>query len=424
MSRRHLPKIGLWENGSVPNEGSHLAISWLLGGELEVRSTSWVGVVQLSGVHIHVVPKLAGGSLAVLRMLEYAGGLDLTRELPLQRDLGPQGHDLFDLLCRLLGVEVRRLLRDGLNRDYRTSDDTLGVLRGRLRYREQYLRRFGQVFPLDCQFDEFDSDTVDNQLVATALLRARRLARSGAVRRELTLLAGVFTEACSPANHDVEWYDRTLHYTRRNERYRRTHVLSKLVLRGLAFEDLYDTSEGRVGTFLIDMNKVFESFVTRLVAKALEGTGLAVTAQSRHSAVIVDERTGETYASIVPDLIVREGTTGQCVPIDVKYKQYDQRNVSTSDVYQAFVYACALTSPDTLPRAGIIYPAAQEIAGPRLSVRPVRGPPVARILGAGLDIRSVLHALGPAGDHSQLLEQVGQMVEEITGLRRSVGGAA
>ena len=47
---------------------------------LRVRTRSWVGVVRLPTVEIRVVPKVTGDLLGLVRLLEYASGLDaLTR---------------------------------------------------------------------------------------------------------------------------------------------------------------------------------------------------------------------------------------------------------------------------------------------------------------------------------------------------------
>ena len=70
----------------------------------------------------------------------------------------------------LLIEEVKALIRDGLIRDYHTVDDSVDVLRGRLRVREQFLRRYGQLHRIECSFDEFDGDIPENQMLAAALL--------------------------------------------------------------------------------------------------------------------------------------------------------------------------------------------------------------------------------------------------------------
>lgn len=149
--------------------GARLDVRWLVDGRVEVKASSWVGTVRFSGLEIRVVPKLVGGSLRVLRMIEYASGIRMLSHLPPNQRLQAEGSDLFQLIVLALVQEARLLLRDGLIRDYRPMEDSLTVLRGRLRMRNQFLRRFGSLHQLECQFDEYDGDIPDNQLLAAAL---------------------------------------------------------------------------------------------------------------------------------------------------------------------------------------------------------------------------------------------------------------
>ncbi|MEY4373486.1 MAG: hypothetical protein RL219_2255 [Actinomycetota bacterium] len=110
-------------------------------------------------------------------------------------------------------------------------------------------------------------------------------------------LVGLLTDSCEVTTTDPTWFERAIRYDRRNARYRPAHELSLLVLRSAAFDDIYDTSSGRVGAFLLDMNVVFEKFITRLVEDALKPTDLTVDRQSRLQAVIRDDTTGRSYAA-------------------------------------------------------------------------------------------------------------------------------
>ena len=91
----------------------------------------------------------------------------------------------------LLTEEIKALIRDGLIRDYHPVEDSLDVLRGRLRVREQFLRRYGQLHRIECSFDEFDGDVPENQLLAAALQAAAP--RAGDLTYATTL-------ACSAAS--------------------------------------------------------------------------------------------------------------------------------------------------------------------------------------------------------------------------------
>src|SRR3954470_18245602 len=68
--------------GGDGEAGARLSVKWLAHGHLDIAASSWVGVVRFSGLDVHVVPKFVGGSLRVLRMLEYAAGIRMMRRLP------------------------------------------------------------------------------------------------------------------------------------------------------------------------------------------------------------------------------------------------------------------------------------------------------------------------------------------------------
>jgi 5-methylcytosine-specific restriction enzyme subunit McrC len=160
---------------------------------------------------------------------------------------------------------------------------------------------------------------------------------------------------------------------------------------------------------MLDMNVVFEAFVTRLVREALKDDPLLrCSAQKSLSAAIRDDVRERSYQSLRPDLILENLVAGDRVPVDIKYKLYERRRLSSPDIYQAFMYAVALDNSD-VRRAGLIYPAEEPRSGPVLSVRDPNGSVQARIKAIALDVPAVLGALGTS-----------HQVDVMTGLRSSL----
>ena len=190
----------------------------------------------------------------------------------------------------------------------------------------------------------------------------------------------------------------------------------RLVLEGLALNDHIDKSSHNLTSFMVDMNAIFERFVTRLVINSLVGTPLRARAQQSIRAVILDEETGDTYSRIRPDLLIEDTTTGHTVPIDVKYKLYDAaKKISSADIYQSFVYAYSVGAQTDNPRAGLIYPSTTSISGPALYIKPLAGAKPARIRGAGIDVSAALEAIGSPAEES-LHERMRATIREVTGL--------
>ncbi len=340
---------------------------------IRLSATSWIGVVRFESFEVRVVPKHVGGDLGVLEMLDYASGLNALSRLPVARRLALEGASLLDLIAWLLTEECDRIVRDGLLQDYVTHEEMLPMLRGRLRMADQMLRRFGRLDQLECLFDELETDILENKVLAYALGTVRQVSRHEAVRARASRLHQILSEACDPGGLDVETAERDLWYHRRNEHYRIAHRLALLLLRRLAIRDPFAAAPDRSFAFLIDMNRLFEDFVTQLLRDAFAGTSVAVRAQPRDRTLVRDDATGRPYAAAIPDVLLEWHTDGvrRRIPVDAKYKLYDEQKLQPGDVYQTFFYAYAYSrrSSESPSSAFILYPGSSTSPGTRLRVQ-------------------------------------------------------
>lgn len=363
-----------------------------------VSAKSWVGVVRFSGFEVRVVPKLAGGNLGVVRMLDYASGINALRRYEAARDLEAVGDNLVELIAWLFADACGRLVRDGLLSDYVSREDSLHTLRGSLRVLDQVRHKFGRVDPLEVAYDEFESDIPENQIIAAALDATRGVVRTPVVQRPIRRFHSIFHEACDASGVDPLALLTDQSYTRRNEHYRGAHSLAALLLRRLAVRDLFTPGGTRSFAFLLDMNELFELFVSRLVTEAFEPVGIHVHAQRRDRSIVIDESTGKGYSAIIPDLLLEARFRGIPIrlPVDAKYKLYDDKKIQESDVYQAFFYAFAYaaeTHRRHLARAVILYPRAGDGSDAALRVETHIGSQSARIQAFGIDIDAALAAV-------------------------------
>lgn len=359
-----------------------------------IRTTSWIGVVRFSSFEICVTPKYAGGTLGVLQMLSHTRGFDALKRLPASRALAIQGVHLIDLIAMLLAEEAHRLARGGLLADYVTREDTLPMVRGRLLPLEQVTRRPGRVDRLECRFDEFESDVDENRLVAAGLDVIGRFCRRDDVRRNVNRARSVFDDACDAGALDAAWLADDVSYHRRNDHYRQAHLFARLILRNLAVRDIYTSGQANSFAFLIDMNRLFEEFVTSLVRRRLEPHGFVVRSQARDRSLLVDVVTNRPYHSIRPDIVAeRLDAVGSRIrlPIDAKYKLYEDAKVAASDLYQAFIYGYAYGDASS-GHAYLLFPS----LGPTrtdVRVRSEAGLWSAQISAVGIELTKVLAAV-------------------------------
>jgi len=367
---------------------------------VRVRATSWIGVVRFEGFEIRVVPKLVGGNLGVIEMIDYASGLGALARFGGVRRLAvaPAGR-LVDLLGLLLAESGENIMRDGLLQDYVAHEETLPMVRGRLLPAEQVQRHFGRVDRLECRFDELETDILENRLLTIGLALARRVCRDPDVRRRLARVHGVFSDACTTNGLDPASAVVAVAYDRRNSHYRTAHAYARYFIERLGVADLFAPGGGRSFAFLLDMNVLFEQFVTRFLEDSFAGSTVRVLAQRRDRSLILNEATWRPYAAVIPDVLLERNDDGvrRRVPVDAKYKLYDERKIDPADVYQVFFYAYAYAhKPEIDPdrtSAFIVYPASTGAAGARLRVQGHDGVAAARLRAIPFDVEAALVAI-------------------------------
>ena len=315
-----------------------------LDSEYILTPQSTVGAVEIGDLSVLIEPKI--GIPQVLSLACYAIGK--VKFQPEDFDYRAE-YALPDALAIALTSHARRAFARGLLHGYRTEEGALYTVRGRIRFDEQLRRRFGVPLPVEVRYDEFTDDVLANRLVKAAAYRlSQARLRSIPARRNLGWLAAMLEEVSLVdfPPKDVP----SVRYDRLNEHYRGVVELSRLILRHGEFE----TGRGavRASGFLMDMNAVFQEFVTEALRDEL-----------RVSPSVFGEKAIESldYGGRIhlrPDLTWWDGST--CVFVgDAKYKKITHASVPNADLYQLLAYATALDLPGGL----LIY--AQDEAEPR-----------------------------------------------------------
>ena len=292
-----------------------------------VAAGQWVGALRCGDLVVRVTPTV--GAVRVLRLLARAAGV---RDLRVDdAALGLAGDaSLSGVLAVLLEREAAdRLVAQPL-RGYRTEEQTLPVVRGRLRLVDQELRRFGVVPPLEVTVDEWTTDTDENRRLRAAvqlLLRAPDVpARTLAgLRRVDRLLADVRLPALGSTL--APWRP-----TRLNAH---LHPLLRLADLALAAASVEHRAGDVVARgFTVNMALLFERLVARLLDERCRAEGA--------HRLRVQERTyladGQRLL-MKPDLLVRDAA-GPVAVADTKYKLLgDDGHFPNADAYQLLAYA-------------------------------------------------------------------------------------
>ena len=345
-----------------------------------------VGAVEIGDLSVLIRPKI--GIPQLISLACYAIGNVRFRANDFDF---PEERALPDALALAFTSAAQRAFSRGLLHDYRTWEEALYGVRGRIRFADQIRRRPGIPLPMEVRYDEFTDDILANQLVKAAAMRlgAMRL-RSDKARRSLGWVVAML-DGVSPAEfppRDVP----EVEFSRLNEHYRGVVTLARLILRHGAFEARRGAV--RASGFLMDMTQVFQEFVTVALREAL---GVPARLFGERSIASLDE-TGRI--GLRPDLVWREDAA--CVFVgDAKYKNITDERVPNSDLYQLLAYTTALDLPGGL----LIYAEGEAEASTY----------VVRVSHKHLEVA----ALDLSGSLEEVLKRVDQLADKVRAVRSS-----
>ena len=343
----------------------------------------------MGDLSVSIQPKLPVSR--VLYLASYAiGQIDFREELFDYTD----EPTLVEALVPVFTAAARRAFSCGLLHGYRTEEDSLQTVRGRIRVDDQIRRRFGIPIPLEVRYDDFTVDVLPNRLVKAAALRLLGLRIH---TRSRVKLAGVLANLEDVSL--VEFSSRAVpevRFDRLNEHYREVVELSRLILRHTSIE----TERGNVRAtgFLVDMKVVFQEFVTRALRLALGLSERTFRSDTRIPNIWLDEADN---VRLKPDLTWWDGH--ECTFVgDAKYKKVKDDRVPNADLYQLLAYATALNLPGGL----LVYAKGEDTevvhcvrhAGKRLEV-------------AALDL---------SGSIDEIHARIGELARRVRALRRGV----
>ena len=297
---------------------------------------STVGALDIGDLSVSIQPKLPIGR--VLYLASYAMEAVDFREERFEFQTQPT---LVEALVPALARAARRAFARGLLHGYRTEEEPLHAVRGRIRVADQVRRRFDIPLPVEVRYDDFTDDILANRLVKAAAGRLGKLRiRSAKSRLDLGWIAATLD------NVSLVEFSRVgvpaVKFDRLNGHYREVVNLARLILRHTAIETA--RGKARANGFLMDMNVVFQEFVTRALREELKLSESTFPSDKRLPRLHLDE---DWQVPLKPDLSWWNGTTCTFVG-DAKYKRVKHTHVPNADLYQLLAYTTALNLPGGL----------------------------------------------------------------------------
>ncbi|MGA7733025.1 MAG: hypothetical protein WCD37_17335 [Chloroflexia bacterium] len=327
-------------------------------GVYKVTARDYVGRISLPGGGLLVIrPKVSVGNL--FYMLCVDAGLADFHPPPtgLRAD-----EEIFPFVLSALLNAIERVVAGGLYRDYNRREERLPYVRGRILLGEQ--ARHGWLHHLHtCAYAEHSPDTPENRVLAATLrLLPALLRRHEAEERLAARARGLlrhFNGVTIVRRAEAVALLPRLRVHRLNALYGPALALCGLALRGLTLNE--QAGAHPYASFLVQMPRLFESFLTRRLARLLPPYGLRVVAQ-RHD--YLDE---ERKVGIRPDVLIYAARgRNPLLVLDAKYRRADGPDSDPNrDLYQVSAYLDRYG----LQQGVLVYPRFEGDEGARMKLR-------------------------------------------------------
>ena len=356
--------------------------TWIL------RPSSYIGTLSLGNVAIVVRPKIPIDR--VMFLLAYATDPRGWRQY--RFDLSKDA-DVLESIIPAFVHHTRQAIRRGLLQGYKREEEALHTVRGRIRFNDQVNRHFGIPLPIEVVFDEFTEDIEENRLLKTALyLLSHMPVRSPQSRQEIRAFGSVFNSVS--LGRYIKGETPAVDYNPLNQHYRSAVELARLIIESSSLELFHGEVTG--ASFLLDMNDVFQKFVTVALREALGVSENTFRSDKKIRKVTLDVA---EKIKLEPDFSWWEGIT--CVFVgDAKYKRVSVSHVPNADLYQLLAYTTALG----LPGGMLVYAMEEDDETAAHIVR-------------NTDKRLEVVALDLSGTPEEVLAHVGVLAGKVRALR-------
>jgi 5-methylcytosine-specific restriction enzyme subunit McrC len=303
--------------------------AWFTLLDQGVRFHSYVGVIQLPGLLLEILPKTdkVGPPNAtrwrqvLLQMLRVSGQLPMAA--PTIAALAQRPLALLEVYIRLFVEQAETLLRQGLVKQYRVTEGNKRALKGRLLFSQQLTHNLVHQERFYTQHQVYDQENELNSLLAMGLRVASQVTRVASLAARIHALLLHWPEV-----KEVPIPLIRPQLMRKTERYGPALDLALLLLRHLS-PDL-SKGEKEAAALLFDMNRLFEVYVARQLRVAAADSGAEVHIQNRE--IFWND------TSIRPDLVVQFHNPTRRIILDTKWKLPGQGSPSAADLQQVYAY--------------------------------------------------------------------------------------
>lgn len=320
----------------------------------KIMFVNYVGFINLSNLYIEILPKVSLGNETTdrdrARLVEM---LIKCKDLPVKLDYNLQvvfkSHTLLDLFTKIFIKELGSQMNKGVYRQFRTNEDNLQVLKGKLILKDHVRSNYYNKSKAYCSYDDFTENNPLNMTFKATLKILHHNTLNSTTMSDLNKLIWQLANV-----NDIEINPDLLNniqITRQNNRFEKALSIAKLIILKLYSK----SSHGKNQSFsmLFEMNILFEKYIA-MVTKQLYNNQITIVKTQDKGKYLLQNQHGGKAINLKPDIVIE--APHSTIIIDTKWKNIKKReklNYALPDIYQMYAY---VTSYPQAEKCILLYP--------------------------------------------------------------------
>ena len=312
-----------------------------------IRFRSYVGVIQIGGLTIEILPKADNNENAdknlwqnvLLNMLKVCKHIQV--ESISETQLKKRYQSILDVYFELYLNEVERLVKKGLIKKYRKNQSNQKSLKGKLLFAQNIQQNLVHKEHFYCEHQVYDKNHLLHQILFKGLLVLKTFINDS-FKDKLNRLLFEFQDF-ENINIQKKHFNKII-IDRKNHDYQKAIDIAKIII--LNYSPSLNYGNDNLLTLLFDMNTLWEEYIFRILQK------------HKTDEIEVSFQNSDKFwenKRIRPDIVLK--TKAETFVIDTKWKIIKANNPSDDDLKQMFVYNLHWKAEKTL----LLYPKTNQI---------------------------------------------------------------
>ena len=312
-----------------------------------IRFGSYVGVIQIGGLTIEILPKADNNENAdknlwqnvLLNMLKICKKIQV--ESISETQLKKRYHSILDVYFELYLDEIERLVKKGLIKKYRKNQSNQNALKGKLLFAQNIQQNLVHKEHFYCEHQVYDKNHLLHQILYKGLLVLKTFVNDS-LKDKLNRLLFEFQDF-ENINIQKKHFDKII-IDRKNNDYQKAIDIAKIII--LNYSPSLNYGSDNLLTLLFDMNTLWEEYIFRILQK------------HKTDEIEVSFQNSDKFwenKRIRPDIVLK--IKDETFVIDTKWKIIEANNPSDDDLKQMFVYNLHWKAEKTL----LLYPKINQI---------------------------------------------------------------